>query len=89
MSQWRFFFILASSKLTVGNIYLINNFGSTVSGSATLLIKDTISFWPERHGSKIPGPLYRKRVDTKSRRAPDIRLNVLLNLKRPGYKFPF
>ena len=36
MSQWRFFFILVSSKLTAENIYLKDNFGSD-SGSAPAL----------------------------------------------------
>ena len=44
MFQWRFVFILASSKLTIGNIYLIRSFRLWVqvshnfgSGSATLV----------------------------------------------------
>ena len=37
MSQWWFFFILASSKLTLGNIYKKDNFGS-VAGPRSQII---------------------------------------------------
>ena len=57
MSQWRFFFILASSKLTAVNIFLKDHFGSSSSSQIITVPQDPApQYWFLKHFIDIDLP---------------------------------